>query len=364
MKTFLTHTLLTDWPVGLGSVVIVLLAGLVALFSHAALAALTRRLIRHTGTSLDDRIVDRLYKPTRFILVLMALLLVLPGTAMPAAGLVIFRRLCAVGLIAVTAWGIIALIGAINDFVLATYRLDVSDNLLARRIHTRFHMLRRIAAVVISLLAGSAILMTFPSLRHFGTSLLASAGLTGLVIGMAARPALSNLIAGVQLALSEPIRIDDVVIIEGEWGWVEEINTTYVVVRVWDLRRLIIPLSYFIETPFQNWTRVSADLLGTVYLYADYTVPVEEVRQTLLAILKASGMWDGKVWGLQVTNASEHTVELRALMSARDSGTAWNLRCHVREKLIAALQQHYPTCLPKVRAELHRAEPQDGQQTP
>jgi hypothetical protein len=195
-------------------------------------------------------------------------------------------------------------------------------------------------------------LMTFPAIRHVGITLFASAGLAGLVAGMAARSTLSNLLAGVQIALTEPIRLDDVVIVEGEWGWIEEIGTTYVVVRIWDLRRLVVPLSYFIEHPFQNWTRVTSDLLGTVFVYTDYRVPVDEVRVELHRILQASGMWDGKAWGLQVTDATEHTLQLRALMSATDSSTAWDLRCHVREKLIALLQQRYPQSLPRVRAEL------------
>jgi small-conductance mechanosensitive channel len=190
-------------------------------------------------------------------------------------------------------------------------------------------------------------------------TLFASAGLAGLVAGMAARPALSNLIAGIQLALTTPINLDDVVIVEGEWGWIEEISATYVVVRIWDLRRLVVPLSYFIENPFQNWTRKTADILGTVMIYADYTAPVVALRIELHRILKATPMWDGKVWNLQVTNATDTVVELRALMSASSSGTAWDLRCHVREKLLEFLQREYPECLPKVRAELdgQRREP-------
>jgi hypothetical protein len=169
---------------------------------------------------------------------------------------------------------------------------------------------------------------------------------------MAARPALSNLIAGIQIALTQPIRIEDVVIVENEWGWIEEIGTTYVVVRIWDLRRLVVPLSYFIEQPFQNWTRRTTDLLGTVTVYVDYTVPVDEVRRELLRTLQSSGLWDGKAWGLQVTEASEQTVGLRALMSAPDSGRVWDLRCYVRERLIAFLQERYPEHLPKTRAEI------------
>jgi hypothetical protein len=200
----------------------------------------------------------------------------------------------------------------------------------------------------------AVMLMTFPSIRHLGESLFASAGLAALLAGLAARSTFSNLLAGVQIAFTQPMRLDDVVIVEGEWGWIEEITTTYVVVRIWDLRRLIVPLSYFIEKPFQNWTRKTADLLGTVFLYTDYTIPVEEVRQEFHRVLESSNLWDGKVWGLQVTNTSEHTMELRALMSAPDASRAFNLRCHVREKMIGFLQEKYPESLPKTRAVLAR----------
>jgi hypothetical protein len=177
---------------------------------------------------------------------------------------------------------------------------------------------------------------------------------------MAARPALSNLIAGLQLAMTQPIRIDDVVIVENEWGWIEEIRSTFVVVRIWDLRRLVVPLSYFLEHPFQNWTRTTSDILGTVFLYADYSVPVGAVREELHRVLQTSDLWDRKVWGLQVTDASEHTVELRALMSATTSGRAWDLRCYVREAMLDFLQREHPQSLPRVRAELHRhADPKD-----
>jgi small-conductance mechanosensitive channel len=195
-------------------------------------------------------------------------------------------------------------------------------------------------------------LMTFPAIRRFGASLLASAGVAGLIVGLAARETISSLLAGIQVALTEPIRLDDVVIVEGEWGRIEEIRMTYVVVRIWDERRLVVPLSYFIEKPFQNWTRKTANILGTVFLYVDYAVPVDEVREQLHRILKDSGLWDGKVWNLQVTDATERTMQLRALMSAPDSSTAWDLRCDVREKLIEFLQREYPGSLPVTRAEL------------
>ena len=239
-------------------------------------------------------------------------------------------------------------------------RFDVSakDNLRARKIHTQLNVLRRIIIIVIVVIALALILMNFPRIRQLGTALLASAGIAGIVIGLAAQKTLGTFIAGLQIAFTQPIRLDDVVIVEGEWGRIEEITLTYVVVRIWDLRRLVVPITYFIERPFQNWTRVSADILGTVYLYVDYTVPVEAIRAELQHIVEGQDEWDHKVCGLQVTNATERTVELRALMSAADASLAWNLRCKVREQLIAFVQKNSPQSLPRLRACLDRLEPE------
>jgi len=234
------------------------------------------------------------------------------------------------------------------------YDISVRDNVRARGMHTQMRMISNIIGVFIVLLTVSFILMSFSEVRHIGASILASAGVLGIVIGFAAQKTLGNLIAGIQIAIAQPIRLDDVVIIEGEWGWIEEITLTFVVVRVWDLRRLVVPISYFLEKPFQNWTRTSADLLGTVFIYADYTVPVKEVRNELTRILESSSKWDKKVNALQVTNATDKTVELRALMSAADSPTAWVLRCEVREKLLEFLQQRFPECLPRMRIEMNK----------
>jgi small-conductance mechanosensitive channel len=194
--------------------------------------------------------------------------------------------------------------------------------------------------------------MTFPAVRQYGVSLFASAGAAGIVVGLAARPLLSNLFAGVQLAITQPIRIDDAVIVENEWGLVEEITSTYVVIRIWDLRRMVVPLSYFIEKPFQNWTRQTGTLIGSVMLYVDYSAPVDAIREELERIVKASSHWDGDVLNLQVTDAKERTMELRAIMSAGSSGEAFNLRCEVREKLIAFLQREHPAALPRERSDV------------
>jgi small-conductance mechanosensitive channel len=344
---------LKDWQEWLISGGILLGAYLLGRVAHAIIFAAGRRVASRSGTAVDDSVIKHSHRPVKAILPLLALSIALPATYLPSNWENPIRHAVVLGMIASIAWLLVSLIDVFEDVISEKYRVDVADNLRARKLQTQVQVLRRIAVVVISVVTLSIMLMTFPSIRQFGVSLFASAGLAGLVVAMAARPTLSSLIAGVQIALTEPIRLEDVVIVEGEWGWIEEIGTTYVVVRIWDLRRLVVPLSYFIEHPFQNWTRKTADILGTVFVYADYTVPVEDVRQEFHRILEESGLWDGKVWNVQVTNATDRTMELRALMSATDSGKAWDLRCYVREKLIAYLQQKYPASLPKMRAELH-----------
>jgi small-conductance mechanosensitive channel len=251
-------------------------------------------------------------------------------------------------------WLIVRVIHISRDIILGRYDINASDNLRARRIYTQIRVIERVLIIIIILLAVSAGLMSFPRIKQLGVSLLASAGILGIILGFAAQKTLGNLIAGIQIAIAQPIRLDDVVIVENEWGRIEEINLIYVVVKIWDQRRLVVPISHFIEHPFQNWTRTSANILGTVYIYADYTVPVAEVRKALTCILKESEYWDKKVDVLQVTNATEKTVELRALMSAENSSIAWNLRCEVREKLLDYLQKNHPQCLPKTRIELDK----------
>ena len=297
------------------------------------------------------------------ILLLLVVLLVLPLVPLPETVEGYTRHLVSLGLIGSVGWLLLALIQVLDDFVSVRHSINNRDNLAARRLRTQVQMLRRIAGSVIIIITISIMLMTFPTIRQLGESLLASAGLAAIIASLAARSTLSNLVAGMQIAFTQPIRLEDVVVVEGEWGWIEEISITYVVVRIWDLRRLILPLTYFIEKPFQNWTRNTANLLGTVFIYADYGVPVEEVRTELHRILQASGMWDGKTWGLQVTNTTDRTMELRALMSAPDSPAAWNLRCYVREKLILFLQEQYPQSLPRMRAEVLHSESEPTQTT-
>jgi len=241
------------------------------------------------------------------------------------------------------------LLDAAETAVLRQYRLDVADNLEARRIHTQVVVLKKVALAVIGVFTLASALMVFEPVRQLGTSILASAGIAGIIVGFAAQRSIATLLAGLQIAITQPIRLDDVVIVEGEWGQVEDITLTYVMVRIWDLRRLVVPITYFIEQPFQNWTHRSSDILGSVFLHVDYTVPVEAVREELGRILRESAHWDGKVNVLQVTEARERTLELRALASAASASRAWDLRCEVREKLVAFLRERYPETLPRVR---------------
>ncbi len=326
----------------------------VAYIVHRLIFAAAQRMASRTKGVADNALVAHSRRPARAILLVLALFLVVPSLTVSADINASIQHLLTLALTAGVGWLAIGMTGVITDVITARHDLTAADNLLARQMHTRARVIRRVLVAVIVVVTICLILMSIPSIRQIGVTLFASAGVAGLVVGMAARPALSNLIAGLQLAMTEPIRIDDVVIIENEWGWIEEIRTTYVVVRIWDLRRLVVPLSYFIERPFQNWTRRTADILGTVFIYADYTIPVDAVRQELHRILRTSDLWDKKVWGLQVTNATEHTVELRALMGASDSGKAWDLRCQVREQLLDFLRREYPESLPRVRAELER----------
>jgi small-conductance mechanosensitive channel len=247
------------------------------------------------------------------------------------------------------AWAIIASIGLYSDLVKRRYKLDTEDNLRARQVETRIDILGRTAVTLVIIVSFALAAMAFPSVRALGTTLLASAGVAGIVLGIAARPLFENIIAGVQLALAQPIRIDDVVIVEGEFGHIEQIAATFVVVRIWDNRRMVLPLTYFIEKPFQNWTRTGAALLGTVFLYVDYTLPVDELRQQLPKALEGDKKWDGAVQGVQVTDATASVVEIRVLVSARNAAELFDLRCNVREKLIAWLQATYPGSLPTSR---------------
>jgi small-conductance mechanosensitive channel len=296
--------------------------------------------------------LDRTRQPARWLLVVVALQFVWEHAAdqLPLIGAV--RHATALGLISSLTWLGLRVISAFVSIVALLNPADTADNLRARRLQTQVNVLGRTLMVFIFVIGVSGALMTFPSVRQIGTSLLASAGVAGLVAGLAARPVLGNLIAGLQIALTQPIRLDDVLIVEGEWGRVEEITGAFVIMRLWDERRLVLPLQWFIEHPFQNWTRSSSNLIGTVFWWVDYRMPVEPLRAELARLCGNAPEWDGRVVLLQVVDASDKSIQLRALVSSADSSLNWDLRCRVREGLIAFIAREYPEYLPHLRAEV------------
>ena len=267
------------------------------------------------------------------------------------AGRDVVLHILVLGIIAAAAWLVGALLLVFEDVALARWRTDVPDNLQARRVRTQVVMLRRVTVVAIVVLAAGVMLMTFPPVRALGASLLASAGIISVVAAVAAQSTLGNLIAGLQLAFSDAVRVDDVVVVENEWGRIEELTLTYVAVQIWDDRRLILPTSYFTTKPFQNWTRTGSAVLGTAELDVDWSVPVEEMRTELRRVCEGSELWDGRVCVLQVTEATGGMIRLRALVSAHDAGTLWDLRCLVRERLVTWVWENRPGALPRLRAD-------------
>ncbi len=252
-------------------------------------------------------------------------------------------------LIGSVTWLAVRIVRVVEDAALIRLRMDVANNRKIRKVRTQVTILRRVVAAVFVLLGIATALMTFSAVRTLGTSLLASAGLAGVVGGLAAQSVLGNVFAGLQLAFNDALRVDDVAVVQGEWGRVEELTLTYVVMHLWDERRLVLPTTYFTTQPFQNWTRTSARNLGSVLLYLDYTAPIEALRTEAERIVRASPLWDKQSWGLQVTDATEHTIQVRILASARDSGSAFSLRCDIREKLLAWINQNAPGALPVSR---------------
>jgi small-conductance mechanosensitive channel len=260
-------------------------------------------------------------------------------------------------------WIILVIANIAMDRYLFGFHMDAKDNLLARKAITQMRMVRQAVNVLLITLTAGFALMSFDGVRQFGISLFASAGVAGIVAGLAARPLLENLIAGLQLAFTQPVRIDDAVVINNEMGVVEEIGSVYIVVRLWDWRRQVVPLSYLFQNPFTNWTRSGSSLIGSVMIYADYTLPMDPVRAKALEIVKHSPLWDGQVANVQVSDAREQVMEVRILASAADSGRAWDLRCEVREKLIAYIRDEIPFALPRVRRQDFRLA-EEGAQAP
>nr|WP_229792442.1 mechanosensitive ion channel domain-containing protein [Lysobacter bugurensis] len=322
------------------------------------LRTLSRRAVRHDPDGMRARLVKVIALPASVALPLLFLSVAVASSALPAPwiaraqhGLALLGMLCVV-------WLIVRAVGAIEHVIVRRHPLDVVDNLQARRIQTQARVLSRMGQVTVVLIGVSLALMTFPAIREIGTTLLASAGIAGVVAGLAAKPVFGNLIAGLQIALTQPIRLDDVVIVENEWGRVEEITSAFVVVRIWDERRMVVPLQWFIEHPFQNWTRTSSQLLGHAMLWLDYRTPMPEVRAELERICQSDPRWDGRVCVAQVTETDRTTIAVRLLVSARNSGDLFDLRCAVRERMIDFLNAHHPEALPRMRANVVRGATQ------
>ncbi|MGH7976242.1 MAG: mechanosensitive ion channel family protein [Limisphaerales bacterium] len=305
-----------------------------------------------TSSKLDDLFVPLIGRSLRVIVPVVGIIFALPILNLPPGYAGVLGKGTSILLIVAVA---IILFQAVNlgeKAVLTEFDITAADNLQARKIYTQVHVISKVLYAVIALFTIASVLMLFQEVRQFGTSILASAGVLGIVIGFAAQKTISNLFAGFQIAMTQPIRLDDVVIVEGEWGRVEEITLTYVVIHIWDDRRLVVPLSYFIEKPFQNWTRASAQLLGSVFVWVDYTLPLDEARKALKEIIENHPLWDKRFWNLQVSDATEKTMQLRVLATTADSSKGWDLRCAIREQFIAYIQKNHPQSLPQFRAQI------------
>ncbi|GAB3637981.1 hypothetical protein GCM10027422_35710 [Hymenobacter arcticus] len=305
---------------------------------------------RRTGSVLAGAVVRHTGRAAAFFGPVLLLAVLLPLAPLAPGPLEAVRRVVGIASIVTFAWLLMQAMEVLEELVLAHYRLDRDNNLAVRKLLTQLQFVKKIGVSLIFFVALALVLMSFATVRRIGAGLLTSAGIASVIVGFAAQRSLSNLLAGFQIAFTQPIRIDDVLVVESEWGRVEEITFTNVIMKLWDERRLVLPLDYFIEKPFQNWTRSSSQLLGTVFLYADYTLPIEAVRTELARIVADTPRWDGRVALVQVTDAQATTIQLRALVSATDASTAFDLRCEVREKLVAFIQAKYPECLPKTRA--------------
>lgn len=295
----------------------------------------------------------RLAKPVIVLILAIALKTLNKGfDVIPEDYTLLIQKVSSITIIFGLSWGAINMIRVLKERYLTRHDISLEDNLHARKLHTQLNILERILIFIIITIGIAAILTLFDGVRRLGVSLFASAGIAGIILGFAAQKAIGTLLAGLQIAISQPIRLDDVLVVEGEWGWVEEIRLTFVVVRIWDKRRLVLPTTYFIEKPFQNWTRKSADLLGTVFIYTDYKIDIDALREELTRLLDIHPLWDRQVNNLQVTDTSESGIELRALMSASNSPKTWDLRVDIREGLIKYLQKNHPESLPRTRISL------------
>jgi small-conductance mechanosensitive channel len=353
------HSVLRAWPNWVTSMTLLIGAMVAAWIVYFILASLLPRLLVRREPMVKI-IVARTRRPFLFALMIIAFASVIPVAPIAAKAQAKLDEVLSAAFVVLIGWSVIIVVDALSTFKLSRQTGNLQADMVARKHVTQWQILRRTVRVLTILITAAGALMAFPAVRAYGVSLLASAGAAGLVVGLAARPVLSNLIAGIQIAITQPLRVEDAVVINGQWGWVEEITSTYVVVRIWNWQRMIVPLAWLLAQPFQNWTRDSSELIGSVHINVDYTVPMEALRNRLDELVHSTKLWSGKVVVLQVTHALATTIELRALVSARNSSEAWDLRCLVREGLITFLQQNYPASLPKQRLEFEgRPAPAD-----
>ncbi len=343
----------------LGAMLVAALAGYAL---HRIVFGILRRWGRGSELSIAHLLDVYLESPLKYVIVLLVVLFT--GYSLNFRFREPILHSLTIGLIAAGAFLAIRGVTFTRELIVSHYDVKAENNLQARKVYTQFRIIERILVFVIILFAIAIALLTFEEVRQVGVSLLASAGIIGIIVGFAAQKTLGSLLAGIQIAVAQPIRIDDAVIVEGEFGRVEEINLTYAVVKIWDERRLIVPINYFLDKPFQNWTRVSTDLLGTVFFYLNYNAPLDAMRQELARLLNGNPLWDGKASDLQVTDVKENTIEVRILLSSTNSGNTFTLRCQVREGMITFLQKNYPEALPRTRLEVISLPKPNGQARP
>ena len=341
---------LDGMPGWLTALLFLAIVAFLASFLHAVVLRILRFVLVGRVGELGQKLLTRVAAPTRLGLVVVALGVAVQFAPLGGPARSLLEWCLLLSLVVVVGWCAISIINTAADIYMRRVPQEAEDTLLARKHLTQVQLLRRIAVFAVGFVTFSAVLMTIPAVREYGMSLFASAGVAGLVIGLAARPVLSNLIAGVQLAVTQPIRLRDEVIVEGEFGTVEEIRTSYVVLRLWDLRRMVVPLSYYMEKPFQNWTRESTSIVGSVVWYVDYTVAIGPMRDAFLEMVRASPGWDGQTAALQVTDVTHDAVQVRGIMSAASSSAAFELRCEIRERMVVWLQTNHPRTLPQARA--------------
>ncbi|WP_185209161.1 mechanosensitive ion channel family protein [Sphingomonas sp. NBWT7] len=340
-----------DWevPVALMNLIVVAAAVVLALAAHALALAIGRRIAARTPESVDDAVVELSARPLRWVAVAVALAAARRFLDLSEWSNDLWQFATGFVVPGLIGWLLITVVRVYVRAVELRYDIGVSDNLRARRRRTRAAILGRVVVIAIGVLTAALMLLSIPSIRSVGITLMASAGLAGLAVGAAAQPALKNLIAGIQLAFTEPIRIDDVLIIENEWGRVEEIRLTYVVIALWDERRLVVPVSRFLEMPFQNWTRNTSQLLGSAFFWLDPTADIPRLRARYEELVRANPRWDGRSFVLQVTDTKPDAIEVRVLATAKDAGTAFDLRCDLREAMLAFIRDEMPEALPRRR---------------